>query len=1300
MKKRVRIYKPTDNYFQDGGEQVQQLSDDDIIMFIMQTLSQPDGSMDQAKTALMEAQIDPARISRLSNAASEYIEQQQDAQLANNIEDYDTALELQQEQDQLTAEAAEEEGARQAQMLQEQMMYSADEGDYLGNAEDDSDLYMKYGGKIPSKRTFVKNAVKLAKKQMGGKPDISTDLPVNGRTEQLNKFIGSVQSTATDASLKKQAEELYNQQFGQDQMSVDPGMEASQDMYAAQFGGMRPGQQRRAMRRMNRMYPVGMVPGTNMFSVNQLSNFIPQNFNPSDQYPSYGLANIDVRRTGLFGRPKEYTINFAQTQPRTQKAVVKEADDVVEQELRNKKVLSDDEINKLIGDDVSTQTEDVATEDKEETPEEVKESDIKVVSNKSQPKSSASSEKKDAWGRTKDDKWYGFDPETKKWTQGTPDWANKAKTEQKVDVPVKSPSKAATPGITSGLMSELNKVGQQEIMRKKKIDALPYIQKQLYYAEHPEDRPVVTPGKKIENKPQSGSSTLRNIQNKLNMFGMFFQEGGFTQEDSGLYRFIGGGEDELDMDYQYSKNINDPYFGYGGYFETAGQSDSTPVDILDSNGNVVRQGTLAEAERAGLNHRIKKETSSNNNQANTNTRTTNRQPASNQRYPGYNPVGPIYPPLFPRMFGPGRAVTYAGSWQRQMGSPYRTGSNQPFTGMIGPGAQLSSIDVKRSGLFGQPKKYTMNFSVPGAPAQSKVPVMYRGSDGQMRVLGQDSNQGKDAKVNTEDTEPKRRESRLMAIIRAKRTPFTAPDEREGQAKLSDNLETKKLSTIETPEKDLATDRFNKPTVGTLATREAQPMEQEFSKTITPDADIMKRDMMSQQMAESQVPQSEMSPVMNLSGPMSTEGEDMFAQPEDERMDYASNQLQIEPSQYSTMFDGYAKESEIAQRLNENLGQDFQYPSATPIVPEMLSQSGYDRQQARLEDRRRQIEQQKIQQALRNEKVNTAGSRNVGSNQSDESNWLDRSTNNMSRQQRMDFQNKQGNAFIQLQDLKSKIEGSSPGTFRKSTQGVLNPNEIKQFNRLSPSQKLDLIKQFEKIDRSKYEAYISQLKYGGLPQADPGGVFSEYGDKVPLGYFKDPKTGLVKNFAGDVYSPKTNLDYKAGEMLDNPFTVKSNPLTGATTMGFDASGEAYKNAGLETDAEKEAKNRQNVSVDVKNENMWTIDPELAVNKFNQAVGWGLDQAAQWDARNKEKAGYRKLSSENLFATTTAPNKGTYEINSGDFRPNQTGFTGVVQYGGYMPAFDEYEPEYSDGDETYMSEDQIRDFLANGGEIEFI
>ena len=40
----------------------------------------------------------------------------------------------------------------------------------------------------------------------------------------------------------------------------------------------------------------------------------------------------------------------------------------------------------------------------------------------------------------------------------------------------------------------------------------------------------------------------------------------------------------------------------------------------------------------------------------------------------------------------------------------------------------------------------------------------------------------------------------------------------------------------------------------------------------------------------------------------------------------------------------------------------------------------------------------------------------------------------------------------------------------------------------------------------------------------------------------------------------------------------------------------------------------------------------------------------------------------------------------------GFTGVVKYGGDV--------NYKEGGEAYMSEDQIRKFLEEGGELEFV
>ncbi len=52
------------------------------------------------------------------------------------------------------------------------------------------------------------------------------------------------------------------------------------------------------------------------------------------------------------------------------------------------------------------------------------------------------------------------------------------------------------------------------------------------------------------------------------------------------------------------------------------------------------------------------------------------------------------------------------------------------------------------------------------------------------------------------------------------------------------------------------------------------------------------------------------------------------------------------------------------------------------------------------------------------------------------------------------------------------------------------------------------------------------------------------------------------------------------------------------------------------------------------------------------------------------------------------KGTYDIDSGLFRPGRMGFEGVVQKGGAI------------NDEIYMTEEEIEEFLRNGGQLEYL
>jgi len=70
--------------------------------------------------------------------------------------------------------------------------------------------------------------------------------------------------------------------------------------------------------------------------------------------------------------------------------------------------------------------------------------------------------------------------------------------------------------------------------------------------------------------------------------------------------------------------------------------------------------------------------------------------------------------------------------------------------------------------------------------------------------------------------------------------------------------------------------------------------------------------------------------------------------------------------------------------------------------------------------------------------------------------------------------------------------------------------------------------------------------------------------------------------------------------------------------------------------------------------------------------------------------------------TGMNRGDYDTNTGRFRPDQNtpvnfaGQPGFRQMGGSYP----YGGQYSQGSEVYMDDNEIQQFLANGGELEYI
>jgi hypothetical protein len=201
--------------------------------------------------------------------------------------------------------------------------------------------------------------------------------------------------------------------------------------------------------------------------------------------------------------------------------------------------------------------------------------------------------------------------------------------------------------------------------------------------------------------------------------------------------------------------------------------------------------------------------------------------------------------------------------------------------------------------------------------------------------------------------------------------------------------------------------------------------------------------------------------------------------------------------------------------------------------------------------------------------------------------------------------------------------------------------------------------------------------------------------VPPGYFKDINTGGYKNFAGESWNPKYSEKFQldANVTPDNSFTLDEtykNPITGESPgvrMGTDGK---YVNEGIYG----KNGNRETVSVDYKGK-ATNADNLSNLNKFNTGVSAALSIYGGRGERERLKKMYENYTSDSIYGNTSGLDRGTYEANSGLFKPDEMGFKGVVKNGGYMQDGGDFSPY-----ETYMSEDQIQKFLEEGGELEFV
>jgi hypothetical protein len=622
--------------------------------------------------------------------------------------------------------------------------------------DDEEQTDFRNGGQYKkNKRSYVNSVMKLVKKQMGGE-DMSKkgDTDPRGedvRKQRLDSFLGTIKNQSQIAKAKEQAEQEYDQMMQQQQQMMQQPIEQPMAQYGMQI----------PMRR-------------GLFGRPK----IPRGFGFGYGMPP--ITKMDVRRTGIFGRPKQYTMEFGMpgampgmalpgygagfygygqtSKTKSKGRIITEEVAKTVNNVSNAEVASNtpdstatnkpDDKNSSVSNADSTasniKTNNANTEKRKAVNVNDESNDAVINNSNIKRKETEVVDKAksavDAWGRDKNSKWYGYDPKTKTWTKGKPDWATKAKKDDSFNFAGTDFAKAI----------DYNKIKNTG--------------KDLYRSLPDADKVAKAVGwNKIKNTAGDLYNALPDAPSRqkfvdwgiladendptYKMAKEYRQTGGFIDsENPNLYKFVYGGNDPYftqgDLDDVYSKDTSDPYFAMGGLttYQNKGevkeddydkyQREKAEKEALDEYNAYMNRGpegiskkiAYAANPNDAIYNKILGQTRKKYNLADPNekpksentTTTTKKKTTTTQDDEGGYPSNPGIGYNGFNMFGnlfPASIASYQGSWNKIKKGPYDPRSGAMMSGMgFGPNTQVNSIDVKRSGMFGRPKKYTINFS--------------------------------------------------------------------------------------------------------------------------------------------------------------------------------------------------------------------------------------------------------------------------------------------------------------------------------------------------------------------------------------------------------------------------------------------------------------------------------------------------------------------------------------------------------------------------------------------------------------
>lgn len=311
----------------------------------------------------------------------------------------------------------------------------------------------------------------------------------------------------------------------------------------------------------------------------------------------------------------------------------------------------------------------------------------------------------------------------------------------------------------------------------------------------------------------------------------------------------------------------------------------------------------------------------------------------------------------------------------------------------------------------------------------------------------------------------------------------------------------------------------------------------------------------------------------------------------------------------------------------------------------------------------------------------------------------------------DYQNKD-NPYVQ--DAKAAAEGN----------GLVDPNSVN-------------IPEETGSDPRTYDELMRDKRAGKK--------FQDGGSKEQNINFYDELESSMYDYEPILYPPSYrrggNLPKAAFGLGDTPVSYTDNPaFVGQTEVDWTGSGQGMNNTGLQPssfwsdqasfnaappDMPKQDESDPNtlVGVNRKRQDMIGTDPQAMLEAGNASANFVLGKIDQSrDAESQAALYENNFDPMKNYAKKSRIDKGDWEVNLGVKNINQTGSVRQgrsKQYGGGMYdqggmydeealeneedyLMDDEENEYKKGGQkiTFMSEKQIKEFLAAGGELEFI